>query len=211
MRNTGLSGLRLVSPGDWRTVECWRTAWGAQDVLEEARVFADLAAAVADAGLVAAFSGCRGAAPADDVRDLALDVAALGTDEAACLVFGPETSGLTRDEIGLCGRHALIPSHPDQPSFNLSHAVVVAASEVFRARRTAPDRSRLATHAEKEALFSLWTRGLQRVGALPVANPAPSLRDWHRLLSRMDLTPRDLRLLQHAARKMARIEAAEEG
>ena len=35
-----LPGLDLVAPGDWRTVECWRTAWGAQEVLEEARVFA---------------------------------------------------------------------------------------------------------------------------------------------------------------------------
>ena len=39
VRNYGLRGLDLVSPGDWRTVACWRTAWGAQEVLEEARVF----------------------------------------------------------------------------------------------------------------------------------------------------------------------------
>ena len=30
VRNTGLAGLDLVDPGDWRTVECWRTAWGAR-------------------------------------------------------------------------------------------------------------------------------------------------------------------------------------
>jgi len=28
-RNSGAEGLDLVAaPGDWRTVECWRTAWG---------------------------------------------------------------------------------------------------------------------------------------------------------------------------------------
>jgi len=45
IRNTGLEGLSLVAPGDWRTVECWRTAWGAHDVLEQAHVFDDLGAA----------------------------------------------------------------------------------------------------------------------------------------------------------------------
>ena len=29
--NTDLDGLDLVAPGDWRTLECWRTAWGAHD------------------------------------------------------------------------------------------------------------------------------------------------------------------------------------
>ena len=36
VRNTGLATVALVSPGDWRNVECWRTAWGAHDLLEEA-------------------------------------------------------------------------------------------------------------------------------------------------------------------------------
>ena len=42
VRNAGLAGLDLVEPGDYRTVECWRTAWGAHDVLEQARVFDSL-------------------------------------------------------------------------------------------------------------------------------------------------------------------------
>jgi tRNA C32,U32 (ribose-2'-O)-methylase TrmJ len=96
-----------------------------------------------------------------------------------------------------------IPSDPGQPSLNLSHAVMVAAYEVFRAGRRPADRPRLVRHEEKEALLELWTRGLRAVGALPVTNPGPALRDWHSLLSRMDLTPRELRLLEHAARKMA--------
>lgn len=203
LRNTGLSGLRLVSPGDWRTVECWRTAWGAQELLEEAEVFDDLKPAVADAGLVAAFSGRpSGGAALSDVREVAQEVAALAADDVACLVFGPETSGLRLDEMALCGRRTFIPSHPDQPSLNLSHAVMVAAYEVFRARTPEKDRPRLASQAEKDALFDLWTSGLRGLAALPVANPGPALRDWRALLSRMDLTPRELRLLEHVARKM---------
>ena len=136
VRNTGLASLALVAPGDWRTVECWRTAWGAQDILEQTQVFPDLAAALAGAHYVAGLSGRRDAGVAClDVRELAAELAGLGSRELAALVFGPETSGLSLDELALCGRRVRIPSHPAQPSLNLSHAVMVVAYEVFRAAR----------------------------------------------------------------------------
>ena len=59
VRNAGAEGLDLVDPGDWRTVECWRTAWGAHEVLEEARVFPDLASALGGVALAVALSGRR--------------------------------------------------------------------------------------------------------------------------------------------------------
>ena len=135
IRNTGLDELTLVEPGDWRTVECWRTAWGAPEILENAVVVSDLAAALADATYVAALSGRRdGPSPALDVRDAAAEIGALTAEDVAALVFGPESTGLTLAEIAQCGRRVQIPSHPDQPSLNLSHAVVVAGYEVLRAR-----------------------------------------------------------------------------
>ena len=77
------------------------------------------------------------------------EVAALAEDETASLVFGPETSGLTLAELALCGRTATIPTHPFQPSLNLSHAVMVAAYEVFRAGRRA-DASPAPGHPRRE-------------------------------------------------------------
>jgi tRNA/rRNA methyltransferase len=205
VRNAGLAGLDLVGPGDWRTVECWRTAWGAHDVLEQARVFPDLASAVSPAGYVLGLTGRREkGVPTVDVRDAAAEVAALEPDEAAALVFGPETSGLTQDELALVGRRAFIPSHPDQPSLNLSHAVMIAAYEVFRATGRVPPGPRRATHAEKEALLELLRAGLGALEALPPDNSETYFREWRALVQRMDLTPRELRLLEHMARKMAR-------
>ena len=163
-RNTGAEGLDLVAPGDWRTVDCWRSAWGAHELLEEARVFDDLAAALAGAAISVALTGRRPEGPpVADVRDAAAAVAGLGRDETAALVFGPETTGLTNDEIALCGRRATIPSHPAQPSFNLSHAVAIVAYEVFRAsRRHAPEPGPRATHDQKEGVARAPARGPPR-------------------------------------------------
>lgn len=206
IRNTGLSGLDLVAPGDWRTVECWRTAWGAHEVLEEARVFPDLAGALADATFVAALSGRRDVSlPVLDVRDMAGEAAALSPEEEGAFVFGPETSGLSLEELALCGRRVRIPSHPEHPSLNLSHAVMVVGYELFRARRRSPPGSRRATHAEKRELLRVLREGLLAVEALPAVNTDGYFQEWQAIFARADLTPKEVRLLEHMARKMAKL------
>jgi TrmH family RNA methyltransferase len=205
IRNMGLRALRLVTPGDWRTIECWRTAWGAHEVLEQATVFDDLAAALEGVAYVAAFSGKRDPhAPPLDVREMAEEVAALGTEERAALVFGPETSGLTRAEIALCGRRVRIPAHPGQPSLNLSHAVVIGAYEIYRTARREGSGRHLATHDEKQHLLGLLREGLGRIQALPSNNTEGYFREWQALFQRTDLTRRELTLLEHMARKMTK-------
>jgi TrmH family RNA methyltransferase len=203
IRNGGLDALALVAPGEWRTVECWRSAWGAHELLERASVHEALADAVAGSALVAAFSGRESDAPVRDVRELAAAVAGLRADETASLVFGPESSGLTRAELALCGTRAVIPSDPGQPSLNLSHAVMVAAYEVFRALRAVPPAGpRRASHEEKERLLALLREGLRAVRALPEAAAEGHFEEWRALVQRVDLTPREVRLLEHMARKM---------
>jgi TrmH family RNA methyltransferase len=206
VRNTGAVGLDLVAPGDWRTVECWRTAWGAHQVLEEARVFGSLAEALEGASIAVALTGRRpSGAPVSDVREAAAEIAGLGREEAAALVFGPEATGLTNDEIVRCGRRATIPSHPAQPSFNLSHAVAIALYEVLRApRRPRGDARPLATHGQKERLLDLLREGLLEIEALPRVNTDSYFADWRVLVQRADLTAKELKLLEHAARKMRR-------
>ena len=205
VRNTGAEGLDLVDPGDWRTVECWRTAWGAHEILEGARVFPDLASALRGVALAVALSGRRvgGAAPRD-IREVAASLGGLGPDEETRRVFGPETNGLTNEEIGCCGQAATIPAHPGQPSYNLSHAVAIAVYEVHRVTgRPRGPGPRRATHDEKERLLELLREGLVAIEALPRVNTEGYFRDWQALVQRTDVSPRELKLLEHMARKMA--------
>ena len=203
IRNTGLQGLDLVTPGDWRTVECWRSAWGAHDVLEAARVFDSVDAAVAEATLVAGLSGRREqGVPVTDVRELAAEVAGLSDEDRVALLFGPEASGLAVEELSRCGRRVRIPSHADQPSLNLSHAVMVTAYEVFRAGRRPVSGTRRATHSEKERMLGLLREGLLARRALPEVDTDGYFLEWRALFERADLTPKEVKLLEHMARKL---------
>jgi TrmH family RNA methyltransferase len=209
VRNGGLAGLDLVSPGDWRTVECWRTAWGAQEVLEEARVFESLDAALADATWASGLSGRPdGPGALLDVRDMAGAIADLGPEDRAAVVLGPETTGLTRAELARCGRRVFIPSDPAQPSLNLSHAAAVAAYEIHRARARHSPSPRRATQGEKAAMVALLRAGLLRLEALPARDTDRCFLEWEALFLRADLSPKEVRLLEHMARKMAQAAPA---
>jgi tRNA/rRNA methyltransferase len=142
--------------------------------------------------------------PVLDVRDMAAEASTLGPEEAGALGVGPETSGRSREALALCGRRVRIPSHADQPSLNLSHAVMVAAYEVFRAGRRSPPGSRRATHEEKQRMIGLLREGLLALQALPDVNTDGYFKEWQAIFTRADLTPQEVRLLEHMARKMAK-------
>ena len=205
--NTGMAGIDLVAPGDWRTVDCWRTAWGASELLERASVHATIEAALAASQYVVAVSRRTADGVARDIRDVARDIAALAADTPVSLVFGPETHGLAMDELARCGRVASIPSHPAQPSLNLSHAVMVAAYEVFRASAsgTAAVCSKLVTHAQKEQTLAVFFEGLRAMHALDDRERGVYARLWRNLIERIDLSPREARLIAHMGRKLARV------
>jgi TrmH family RNA methyltransferase len=207
LANTGIDSLVLVAPGDYRTVECWRTAWGGYDILERARVVTSLSEAIGRSASVLAFSGKPlPGQPVLDVREAVEEIGRLGPHERASLVFGPETSGLDLSELALCGRIARIPSDPAQPSLNLSHAVMVAAYELYRStlRGERSPRGRLASHGQKAALLKILVDGLESIRALSREGPERYLREWEGMIQRLELTPREVRLLEHAARKMSR-------
>jgi len=213
VRNAGLEGLDLVAPGDWRTVDCWRTAWGAQDVLEQARVYATLDEALAEVELPIGLSGRRDAGIAPlDIREAAERIASLPPEARAALVLGSESSGLDREGLARVAIRARIPSHPDQPSLNLSHAAAVAACEVHRAlqRGVAPSGPQLAPHGEVERVLELLHPGLLRVGALPAHSEESHLREWRSMLHRAGLTPRHLKLVEHLARRLMIYSGREE-
>jgi hypothetical protein len=62
------------------------------------------------------------------------------------------------------------------------------------------------THDQKEGLLSLLRAGLLAIEALPRVNTDGYFADWRALVQRADLTPKELKLLEHAARKMGRAD-----
>src|SRR5262249_28746349 len=136
MANFGLKRLRLVRPREkWPNPRAKAAASGADHVLDGARLYDTLEAAIGDCAFVLAATARAHDQPKPVVgaqeagRLIATHVAAGGN---VALVFGRERNGLENDEVGLADRIVTLPVNPAFASLNLAQAVVVVAYEWFK-------------------------------------------------------------------------------
>src|SRR5207244_612721 len=111
MRNFGLRDLVLVAPlADPSSEDARRLSTHGESILDACRIVADLGEAVGDCVFVAATSAKTGGLYRNDALDTPEQVmprlVANQKSGPVALIFGPEPSGLTNEEISRC--HALI-------------------------------------------------------------------------------------------------------
>lgn len=169
MLNFGLTEMRLVAPRDgWPNPDAGPSASGADLVLEQARVFATVAEAIADCSLVFASTVRR--------RDLVMPVigpsemadAIVASKQRSAILFGPERSGLETEEVALAQSIVTVPINPEFASLNLAQAVILLAYEWSKrsalAQPPAKDVEPPAPHGEIEGLISQLDEALQEKG-----------------------------------------------
>ncbi|MBA4008204.1 MAG: rRNA methyltransferase [Erythrobacter sp.] len=136
MLNFGLTEMRLVTPRDgWPNPSAGPAAAGADIVLEQAKVYATTAEAVADCAHVHATT----------VRKRGVTKPVIGADEAGrqvhtlpgrhAIIFGPERSGLETEDVALARNILTVPVNPEFGSLNLAQAVILVAYEWARTGR----------------------------------------------------------------------------
>ena len=120
------------------------------------------------------------------------------------LVFGPEASGLTNQELRLCHETVTIPTAPEHPSLNLAQAVLLAAYELRLAGALPVEGAAQprAKAAELEAALDELEASLVAIGYLNPEAPGPILAELRRLLARAATTPREATLLRGMARQI---------
>src|SRR5262249_16111671 len=137
MRNMGVRNLALVNPSRLCREQADMMAVHARDVLDGMQVYSSLQAAVADCGLVVGTT-CRPGLYRDGaVNPLALasHLLASAVTNRVALIFGPEDSGLTNEDLRACHRLMAIPTDPAYASLNVAQAVLLCCYEVFLAAR----------------------------------------------------------------------------
>ena len=98
-------------------------------------------------------------------RELA-EMATQRSDATWAIVFGAECNGLQNDEVDQCHAVSFIPSSEEQPSLNLSQAVVVYAHELSMVEQTHPQGEPLADDAVLRKLRASVIAGLMGAGLL---------------------------------------------
>lgn len=222
MANGGLFHLRLVAPRDgWPQERAWRTASGADRILEEVQVFQSVAEAVADLHHVAAtcprprhiikpILTARGAAA--ELRSVT------GMGLSAGILFGPERAGLENDDMAHADMLVRYPLNPGFMSLNLAQAVMVMAYEWWMAdepsspRELMTNETRVATKGELENFLGHLTRELDDCGFLRNEQKRPGMvRNIRHLFQRGEVTEQELRTLHGMVTELARGRHAKHG
>lgn len=218
MANFGLSDLRLVAPkGGWPPPPGYRdtaeaAASGAVTLLQEARLFPTVAAAVADLHFVWATTAReRGQGKPVLLPLAAMTRSAEATGEAHGILFGPERTGLDNDEIAIADAIVTFPVSAAYGSLNLAQAVLLMAYEWRQAAARSPEqtmpshRSPPATREAVVALFQHLEAELTVAGYFKPDDKQPVMRrNLRNILHRIGLTEQDVRTLRGVVVRLTR-------
>jgi len=210
MLNFGLTDLRLVAPRDgWPNPSAGPAASGADLVLEQARVFDSVAAAVADCPSIYATT----------VRKRGLVVPVISPEETAreirsneglsAILFGAERSGLETDEVALAGKIVTVPVNSDFRSLNLAQAVMLLAYEWSKGAALAvptlsdEDEPR-AEHIHLEGLIQQLFEALEASDYFHPPDRTPATRNTIRtILTKAGWSAREIQALRGIVRALA--------
>jgi len=134
MKSMGILKLALVNPAEFDEDEVYKMAIHARDVYDGSLVYASLEEALRSVTLAAGITRRRGVRrkwSSVPPEVLAKKIASTASGKCA-IVFGNEQSGLSDKELNQCDIACHIPSSPDFPSLNLSHAVQIVVAYLYR-------------------------------------------------------------------------------
>lgn len=136
MKNMGLANLCLVNPKDYPNDLAIRMSKGGKDVLENAKVVSSLDEAISDCNFVLGTSSRDNSVswPMIELKE-AIEKICLELKNPLskiAILFGRESSGLSKEEIHKCNYQVVIPTSKEYQSLNLSQAVQIVCYELFQ-------------------------------------------------------------------------------
>jgi cysteinyl-tRNA synthetase/tRNA/rRNA methyltransferase len=214
MANGGLFHMRLVAPRDgWPQEKAWRTASGADRLLDAATVHPTVADAVGDLHHV--FATCPRprhiVKPVMTARGAAAEMREIcARDLRVGLLFGPERAGLDNDDMAQADALIRYPLDPRFMSLNLAQAVLVMAYEWWTAADSTTSRtlmtneSAVATKGELDNFMTHLVAELDASGFLRNLPKRPGMvRNIQHLFQRGEVTTQELRTLHGIVTELA--------
>jgi tRNA/rRNA methyltransferase len=205
MKTMGLSQLVLANPKSFPHPDAEALAAGGLDVLQHATVFESLDEALKGTTLVVASTARSRDLPHEtvDCREACGRLMAQAQGGDVALVFGPERTGLTVEEVSRCQLIATIGADPSYPSLNLAQAVQVFAYELrMQAELGPPSAAETypATYEQLESFYAQLEEALRDLRFLDDKHPGRMMRRLRRLFARARLEQEEVNILRGVLR-----------
>jgi tRNA/rRNA methyltransferase len=205
-KNTGIGKLIVVGNRDLDDESVRQMATHeSKDIVEGIKHFDTLDEALAGFSWVVGTTARQGAGrgPVVSPRLMAESLVGLSQKNEIALLFGPEDTGLTNDDLRFCQMVVTIPTVGFK-SLNLSHAVMIICYESLVARMETEENvsSKLASSRELEGMYAQLKETLQAIGFLNPENPDYWMMHIRRLFARTTLHAREVKIVRGICRQI---------
>ena len=200
--NFNIKNLRIIKPRcNWPNSKALATSVGAKDILKSVKIYNTVEESIGDLDIIFASSS-----RIRKVNKKIISISNLNTkikkNRKIGILFGPEASGLTNDEISCADYLVKIPSNKKFSSLNLSHSAIIFCFQIFQHFTINKNlyktgyNSKVAKKSEVNKFLSFLIKGLDKKGFLQPDHKRNSMiRNINNIFHRINLSEQEIRIL----------------
>tara|TARA_B100000749_G_scaffold237196_1_gene195661 strand:- start:298 stop:1023 length:726 start_codon:yes stop_codon:yes gene_type:complete len=202
IKNFNIKYLRIVNPRcNWPSQKALATSVGAKDILKSAKIYNSIEKAIGDLDIIFA-STSRIRKVNKKIISILDFKKKVEKKRKIGILFGPEASGLSNDEISYANYLVKIPTNKKFSSLNLSHSAIIFCFELFQyfSNKKSIYKSRykssVAKKSEVNKFLSFIINKLDKKGFLQPDHKRKSMiRNINNIFHRLNLSEQEIRIL----------------
>ena len=202
LKNFNLTKLRIVNQRcNWPNQKALATSVGAKNVLKSSTIYNTVEESVGDLDII--FATTSRIRKVNKKIISVLDIKKkIKKKQKVGIIFGPESSGLSNNELNCADYLVKIPSNEKFSSLNLSHSVILFCFQLFKIFSNkkfiynSNYKSLAVTKAEVNKFLNFIINGLDKKGFLQPDHKRQSMiRNINNIFHRINLSEQEIRIL----------------
>ena len=201
LKNFKFSNLKVVSPKvSFPNDKIIATSVGAKDIIKSTKIYNDFKDSIKEFNYIIATTNRR---RNKNYKYLEIEnLKKVDFKKKVAIVFGPESSGLSNNEISYANYVVKIPTNPNFQSLNISHSVIIFCFELFKLlnkdklRKIYLKKNKLSKKKDIIKFINFLTNSLDNVGFLqPIEKRKSMLHNLSSIFLKMELSEKEIRIL----------------
>ena len=202
IKNFNITKLRIVDPKcNWPSQKALATSVGANDVLKSSKIYDSVNKSIADLRVV--FASTSRIRKVNKKIISILDLRKkIKKKQKIGIMFGPEASGLSNDELNCANYLVKIPTNRKFSSLNLSHSAIIFCFQLFqhfsnkKVIYNSTYKSSVAKKSQVNKFLNFIINELDKKGFLQPDHKRKSMiRNINNIFHRLNLSEQEIRIL----------------
>ena len=202
LKNFDIKKLRIVNPRcSWPNQKALATSVGARDILKSSKIYNSIDKSIGELDIV--FASTTRIRKVNKKIISILDLKKkLKKKQKIGIIFGPESSGLSNNEINCADYLVKIPTNDKFSSLNLSHSVILFCFEIFQYFKNknftynSNYKSAIASKSSVDNFLNFIIKSLDKKGFLQPNHKRQSMiSNINNIFYRSNLSEQEIRIL----------------